>query len=193
MEKAVVMIDAGFLSKVSYKLGEGHYFKYDLLKFAKMLTGKQKLIFKHLFLYNAPPFQSNPSTKDERARKESYDSFKQKLSQSKEATVREGRCQNINGFREKGVDTLFTIDLMNVLINNFKSKEKIEKVILFTCDTDFVPVIERIKEEGIKIILYYYSDFERKSKFSMSNHILNSCNKKILISKELIKKSEMKK
>lgn len=32
MEKVIVMIDAGFLSKISYKLGEGHYFKYDLLQ-----------------------------------------------------------------------------------------------------------------------------------------------------------------
>ena len=64
MEKAVVMIDAGFLSKVSYKLGEGHYFKYDLLKFSKKLAKKQDLIFNHLFFYNAPPFQSpKPKTK----------------------------------------------------------------------------------------------------------------------------------
>ena len=40
MEKTIVLIDAGFLSKVSRKLGEGHYFKYDLVKFAKNLTGK---------------------------------------------------------------------------------------------------------------------------------------------------------
>ena len=56
MEKIVVLIDGGFLSKVSYKLGEGHYFKYDLLRFAKLLAGKQKAVFKHLFFYNAHPF-----------------------------------------------------------------------------------------------------------------------------------------
>lgn len=83
MEKAVVLIDAGFLSKVSYELGEGHFFKYDLLKFAKNLTGKDNLIFRHLFFYNAPPFQSQPPTKEEKIKKENYDSFMQKLKEVK--------------------------------------------------------------------------------------------------------------
>jgi uncharacterized protein YdaL len=65
MEKVVVLIDAGFLSKVSHELGEVHYFKYNILKFAKNLTEKQHFIFKHLFFYNAPPFQSQPPTKED--------------------------------------------------------------------------------------------------------------------------------
>ena len=41
MDKVLVFIDAGFLSKVSYHLGECNHFKYDLLKFAKFLTGRK--------------------------------------------------------------------------------------------------------------------------------------------------------
>ena len=87
MEKVVVMIDAGFLSKVSYKLGEGHYFKYDLLKFSKKLAGKQELIFNHLFFYNAPPFQSSRPSNEEKKRKEEYDSFVQKLNKNKDVIL----------------------------------------------------------------------------------------------------------
>ena len=175
MEKTIVMIDAGFLSKVSYKLGEGHYFKYDLLKFSKKLSGKQKLIFKHLFFYNAPPFQSSNPSDDERKRKEDYDSFIQKLNQNKEVTIREGRVQRLKIdkkyiYKQKGVDTLLTMDLMDIPIAN----PKIKTVILIASDSDFVPIIERLKKLGIKVILYTYFERDRKSKFSTSNKLLNA-------------------
>ena len=82
MEKTIVMIDSGFLSKVSYQIGEGHYFKYDLLKFSKRLAGKLNLIFKQLYIYTAPPFQDKNPSSDEKRRKEEYDSFNQKLRQN---------------------------------------------------------------------------------------------------------------
>ena len=69
MDKTIVMIDAGFLSKVSYELGRGHYFKYDLIKFSKEISGNQGLVFKHLFFYNAPPFQSSIPSEDEKRKK----------------------------------------------------------------------------------------------------------------------------
>ncbi|MBU2052884.1 MAG: NYN domain-containing protein, partial [Nanoarchaeota archaeon] len=149
MEKVLVMIDAGFLSKVSHKLGERHYFKYDLLKFSKRLAGKQQLIFKHLFFYNAPPFQSPNPSLDEKKRKEDYDSFVQKLNRHKEVTIREGRCQRlkVDGkyiYKQKGVDTLLTMDLMDMPLEN----PKIKTVILIASDSDFVPVIKRLKELG---------------------------------------------
>lgn len=179
MEKVVVMIDAGFLSKVSYKLGEGHYFKYDLLKFAKHLTGKHQLIFKHLYFYNAPPFQGEPPTKEEKKRKEEYDSFVEKLGKDKEeVTIREGRCQRlkIDGiyrYKQKGVDTLITMDLMDVPLR----KDKVSKIILIASDSDFVPVINRLKDFGIDVLLYTYFERQRNSKFSTSNKLLGAVSK----------------
>jgi len=141
MEEVLVMIDAGFLSKVSYKLGEGHYFKYDLLKFSKMICGIQGYVFKHLFFYNAPPYQNTKPNEDERKRKIEYDLFTQKLNKYEEVTIREGRCQRLkeNGkfvYRQKGVDTLLTMDLMDVPIEY----PKIKQIILIASDSDFVPV-----------------------------------------------------
>jgi uncharacterized LabA/DUF88 family protein len=186
MEKVVVLIDAGFLSKVSHELGEGHYFKYDLLKFAKHLTGKQKLIFKHLFFYNAPPFQSQPPTKEDKKRKEDYDSFVQKLGLNKEeVSIREGRCQRlkIDGkykYKQKGVDTLITMDLMDIPLNH----PNITKVILIASDSDFVPVINRLKERGIDVILYTYFERQRDSRFSTSNKLLGAVTRYVKLSKE---------
>lgn len=176
MEKAIVMIDAGFLSKVSYKLGEGHYFKYDLLKFSKKLSGKENFVFKQLFFYNAPPFQSSTPTTNERKRKEEYDSFIWKLKKfGDEVIIREGRCQRlkIDGkyvYKQKGVDTLLTMDLMDMPIQN----SKIKKVILIASDTDFVPVIEKIQSLGIEVVLYTYFERDRKSIFSTSNKLIKT-------------------
>jgi hypothetical protein len=86
-------------------------FKYDLIKFVKNLVGKDKLILKHLFYYNALPFQPTKPTKEEKRRKEKYDSFIARLNSSPDVTVREGRVQRvkIDGkyvYKQKGVDTL---------------------------------------------------------------------------------------
>jgi len=185
MEKTVVMIDAGFLSKVSYKLGEGHYFKYDLVKFAKRLTGKLDLIFNHLFFYNAPPYQSNIPTTEEKKRKMEYDEFIQKLRQQGAITVREGRCQRlkIEGkyvYKQKGVDTLVTMDLMDMPLEH----PKIKKVILIASDSDFVPVIQRLKKFGIDVILFTYFERDRKSIFSTSNKLLGTVYRYIKLRKE---------
>lgn len=80
---------------------------------------------------------------------------------------------------QKGVDTLLTMDIFEVI-----HKKDVNTVILVACDTDFVPVLNRIREEGIKVILYYFSDFNRKSGFFMSTHILTACDKKFLLKKE---------
>jgi len=185
MEKVVVMVDAGFLSKVSYKLGEGHYFKYNLLKFVKNLAGKQDLIFKHLFFYNSPPFQSSKPSKQENKRKEDYDSFTQKLNQNKEVTIREGRCQRlkIDGiykYKQKGVDTLLTMDLMDIP----NLHPKVNKIILIASDSDFVPIINRLKDMGRDIILYTYFERSRKSKFSTSNKLLKAVTRYIKLTKQ---------
>mgnify|MGYP001562705138 CR=1 FL=1 len=183
MEKALVYIDAGFLSKVSKNLGGGIPIKFDLLKFCKNLTGKQNLIFKQLYYYNAPPFQPSNPTREEKARKERYDLFIQSLKRESGVTVREGRCQRlkIDGkyvYKQKGVDTLMTMDLMYVPLEH----EKIKDIIIIASDSDFVPIIKRLRELGIKITLFTYFDRQRDSKFSTSNNLLKAVNKYIQLS-----------
>ena len=53
----------------------------------------------------------------------------------------------------------------------------IKKIILIASDSDFVPVIERMKQKGFKIILYTYFDRKRNSRFSTSNHLLKVASK----------------
>ncbi len=176
----IVFIDAGYLSLISKFLGNGKHLKFNIGKFSEHLANKQDLKLAKTFYYTAPPYQSSVPKKDEVSRRSNYDKFVNKLRKSSNFIVREGRCQKIDSvFMQKGVDTLLTMDLFEVI-----HKKEVDTVVLLACDTDFVPVLNRIRSDGIKVILYYFSDFNRKSGFFMSNHILTACDKKILLKKE---------
>ena len=182
-DKVLILIDAGFLSKLSKHLGEGEYIKFKIKDFVNNLSKKYDFQCEKIFYYTAPPYQSNNPPSSEVKRKEKYDSFR--VSLIKEGIVfREGRCQKLklNGkieYKQKGVDTLLTIDLSHIK----EDFPKIKKIILISSDTDFVPVIEDIKKRGIEVVLFSYFDKKRGSPFSLSNHLLNSCSKYIRLTK----------
>ncbi len=100
--------------------------------------------------------------------------------------IRQGRCQKTDdGFQQKGVDTLLTMDLTEVAMI-------VDTIVLVICDTDFVPILNKLKDSSVEIILFYFSDFKRNSKFSMSNHLFTACSKHILLELEHFKKSMKK-
>jgi len=181
MESCIVFIDGAYLSLVSKFLGKGNPLKFNIKKFAENLANKESLICKEIIYYNCPPFQGTPPTEEQAKRKAGYDKFISKL-RSSGINVREGRCQMINNeYTQKGVDVLLSIDLV-------RKAGEIKNFILVACDTDFVPAIKDIREKDkVKIILYFFKD--KNSKFSMSDHILSVCDKKIKLKKEDFEKA----
>ena len=181
MKQTILFIDAGYLSFISKHFGGGKPLRYKIEKFAVSLTKSKNLECKKIYFYTAPPFQSSKPKAEENKRKANYDKFINKLkSITLPIIIREGRCQKIGStYQQKGVDTLITIDMSRI-----PKKENIDEVILLSSDTDFVPIIEDLKEDGIKVILAYFTDKKRKSAFSLSNHLWKACKNKILIKKE---------
>lgn len=180
-EETLVFIDAGFLSKLSRYFGKGKHITYDLVKFSKNLCQKNVLNCKKIFYYTSPPFQSNNPSQEESKRKDRYDKFALKLAQNPNFIIREGRLQKINKiFSQKGVDTLMTMDLMSVPIKY----PKIKKIILIACDSDFVPVINQLRELGLKIILYTYFTKRRNTNFSRSTYLMNVVSEYIKLTKK---------
>jgi len=180
MEEVIIFIDGAYLSLISKYLGKGKPLRFDIKKFALMLARKEKFYCKEIFYYNCPPFQSSLPTEEEIKKKTGYDKFINKL-KNLGLKIREGRCQRIGEeFSQKGADTLMTIDLVRKA-----TETKIKNFILVTSDTDFVPVIKDIrKNDKIRVIIYYFKDFIKDSIFSMSDHILDICDKKVLFKKE---------
>ncbi|MDD5192470.1 MAG: NYN domain-containing protein [Candidatus Nanoarchaeia archaeon] len=192
MNKTIVLIDAGFLSKLSRYFGAGKYLIYNLITFSKNLAEKQKLSCEHVYYYTAPPFQSNSPTKEELERYNRYGNFKNKLSKDKIISIREGRCQRlkIDGkfiYGQKGVDSLAIIDLMSIPLEH----KEVKKVILIANDSDFVPAVKKLKELNIETILYTYYSKKRKSSFSRSNELLKAVSRYVQLTKEDFDKSKL--
>ena len=182
MKPTIVFIDAGYLSFISKFFGNGKPLKYKMEVFAKNLAKSKNLECKKIYFYTAPPYQDSNPTKEENQRKASYDKFVAKLKQVG-IVVREGRCQKIDNIsQQKGVDTLLTIDSSRI-----PKKENISEVVVLTSDTDFVPIINDLSEDGINLILAYFTDRKRKSGLSLSNHLWKACKDKIKIRKDFFK------
>ena len=184
MDKAIVFIDEGFLSKLSKHFGKGEYLKFHRKDFAEEISKKINLKCEKIFLYTAAPFQSSSPDKKEIKRKEGYDKFKHSL--VKEGIeFREGRCQRlkIDGefeYKQKAVDILLARDLMNIKV----SFPEVNKIILVSSDTDFVPIIDDLVKKGIEVILFTYFDKKRGSPFSLSNHLFKACSRYVKLNKE---------
>lgn len=181
MDSSIVFLDSGYLSFISKHFGKGKPLKYKIEEFAKRIALEKNLFCEEIYFYTAPPYQGPNPSLEENKRKANYDKFIQKLKTIKPTIhIREGRCQKIdNTFQQKGVDTLMTMDLLRV-----PKKRGIKKIILLTSDTDFVPIIKDLSDEGIDVILAYFTDKKRKSAFSLSNHLWKACKNKILIKRE---------
>ena len=181
MIKTILFIDGAYLSFISKYFGKGKPLKYKIEKFAMNLCKEGNLSCEEIYYYTAPPYKGPTPTENEKQRQRNYDRFISKLKLAKpKIVVKEGRCQKIdNDFQQKGVDTLITMDLLRI-----PKKTGIKNIIVLTSDTDFVPIIKDLKQEGIETILAYFTDKRRKSAFSLSNHLWKACNQKILIKKE---------
>ncbi len=194
MDKTIVFLDDGFLSKLSRHLGRGDYIRFDRIKFSEVISEKERLECKHIFYYNAPPFQSDKPTSEEEKRKKGYDKFISKLIKNNKITIREGRCQRlkIDGkfiYKQKAVDSLAIIDLMNIPLRH----KDIKNIIIVSSDSDFVPAIENLKEFGVKTILYTYYEKKRDTNFSRSNELVKSVGKYVLLKKEDFERSKITK
>ncbi|MCD4770903.1 NYN domain-containing protein [archaeon] len=179
MDKVVIFVDDGFFGLVKNHFQKEFGKKNKYLQTFRNICDKENLDLEHIFIYLAPPYQSKNPTKLESRLMSNYQRMVKMLKKKNWITLREGRClKNIdsNGdfhFYQKGVDALVIMDMYDLR----ETFPDVSKIILIASDSDFVPVIKRMKDKGIKIILYTYFDRVRNSKFSTSNYLKQSCSK----------------
>lgn len=186
MEDTLIFVDDGFfgLVKKHFQREDGKPKKY--LQTFRNICKKENLNLKHLFIYTAPPYQSSKPTKKEDYLMGRYQSMTKMLRKKKWITLREGRCQRIinsqgkEEFFQKGVDTLLILDMYGIK----EDYSNIRKILLIASDSDFVPLIEKMKQKGLEIIIYTYFDRKRDSMFSTSNHLLKVASKWVKLNKE---------
>ena len=186
MEDTIIFFYDGFfgLVKKHFQREGGKPKRY--LQTFRNICKKEKFSLKHLYIYTAPPFQSSTPTKKEDFLMSRYQNMTGMLRKKRWITLREGRCQKIineqgeEEFYQKGVDALIILDMYDIKENY----PNVKKIVLIASDSDFVPVIERMKEKGFEIIIYTYFDRKRKSIFSTSNQLLKVASKWIRLKEE---------
>lgn len=186
MEDALIFVDDGFfgLVKKHFQMQDKKPKKY--LQTFRNICKRENFNLKHLYVYTASPYQSSRPTKKEDFLMSKYQSMTKMLRNKKWVTLREGRCQRVLGeggdfeYYQKGVDALVIMDMYDIK-ENYPS---IKKIILIASDSDFVPLIERMKQRGFEVIIYTYFDRIRKSRFSTSNHLLKVASRWEKLNKE---------
>ncbi|MFH1358274.1 MAG: NYN domain-containing protein [archaeon] len=196
MEDTIIFVDDGFFRLVKRYFQKKSGKKKKFLQTFKNICKNENLNLKHMYVYVAPPFQSNTPTDDEKYRKKKYDNFKKMLDKKNWITVREGRCQKIitkEGdliFNQKGVDSWIVADLC-LFREEFP---KIKKIILISSDSDFAPIISMIKEKmKIEVVLYTYFENKRESEFYRSNYLLKVVSRWVKFNNKIFEDSEIPK
>lgn len=179
MEDTLIFVDGGFFGLVKRYFQKEDGINKRYLQTFRNICNKENLNLKHLFIYTAPPYQSSKPTNKEAFLMSKYQNMTKMLRKKKWITLREGRCQKIinpegkEEFSQKGIDTLIILDMYDIKENY----PNIKKIILIASDSDFVPVIGRMKQKGYEVIIYTFFDRKRDSRFSTSNHLLKVASK----------------
>ena len=187
IDKAVVLIDGGYSEKITKNFfagTDGRPRKIDYGKVGPVLAKKHGSDLLRTYYYTCHGYMPENETEDEKIKREKRDSFISALKQTDQIYVKLGqlrkykRDDGTDQFVQKGVDVRLAVDALKLAL-----KRKINKAIFITGDSDFAPVREAIKEEGISTILYYYPE-------SANRHLLESVDMKREINDALIKEFE---
>ncbi len=84
-------------------------------------------------------------------------------------------------FEQKGVDVLLSVDLVKL-----SSSNKIDKAVLVSGDSDFVPAVRASKDAGVIVELFYSKGQ------NISNELHQICDDRFVITQDMIDKCIMK-
>lgn len=149
-ERCAIFIDGGYLIRV---LNDEFNFKVDYQKFSNILAGNNPLL--RTYFYNCLPFQSNPPTPEESERFAKAQKFYDAIKKIPNYEVRYGKLSRRGKpgeyyYEQKMIDTLLSIDLVSL-----SAKHVIQRALLITGDSDFIPAISLAKNEGVHITLIH--------------------------------------
>jgi len=169
--KAGVFIDAGYLSHITKDVY--NHTRVDFELFSNELCEECERVL--TYYYTAMPHQSHPPTEEESTRYSRYRKFMRRINQIDNFEVRLGHLQKVDGeYQQKGVDTLFTVDLTQLSMS-----KKIDRAIIVSGDSDFVPAVEVANRNKIETINVIHP-------IQFSYHLRNTCNRYRVVDQDLI-------
>jgi len=176
-----IFIDGGYLDKVVYYEHSNKRIDYD--KLAKEMAKPDELL--RTYYYHCLPYQSNPPTEEEKSRFASKQRFMQALTRLPRFQVRLGKLayrgtdQNGNIILiQKRVDTMVGVDMALLA-----GKGKITRVALLSGDSDMIPAIEAVKQEGVTVTLWHGTDIVHTTP---SKELFDLCDDRQAITRTLV-------
>jgi uncharacterized LabA/DUF88 family protein len=179
--KVAVFIDGGFFEKVL----DGPFGrpKIDFEKFCDNLCDGSDYRLR-TYYYDCMPFQSDPPTEDEKRRYANKQRFMNVVERLPRFESRLGKLGWVGGeLVQKRVDVLFAVDLVRM-----SWRGMIEKAVIITGDSDFVPAVQAAKEAGVVVQLYYYRA-RRLHEPNTHDELLSAVDERYEIDQGLIDKS----
>lgn len=179
-EDTAILIDAGFLKHAFTKqftpkgAPRVHMTVDQVLKNASTLCDKERLF--RIYYYDAAPYdgtQTNPISKktwdfSKSSLYSTADSFQHALARSKKVAFRKGRLA-FRGWElkdgvaagktltEKDISPIFEQKMVDIKIGLDISwlaiKRIIDRIIIVTSDSDFIPVMKFARKEGVEVVL----------------------------------------
>jgi uncharacterized LabA/DUF88 family protein len=189
-DKAAVFIDGGYLQKVTEAFADTSKLSFSMLpridfrKLSDVLCPPSKCERFRTYYYDCPPYQGSPPTDDEKRRVASRERFLHALNELPRFEVRLGRLNKITlpdgsaDYRQKGVDVSLSLDLAKLSWNHH-----IQRAILLTGDSDFVPAVKQAKEAGVTVEVYYCTNGECR----IHDKLYQECDERFEIDVDFIK------
>lgn len=153
MGTCAIYIDGGYLDKVLQQ--DYQQTRVDIGQLVEQMRASDTLL--RAYYYHCMPYQSDPPTADEQRRYASKRRFMDALSFIPRFQVRLGhlhfqgltdRGQPI--FQQKRVDMMLGVDMALLAV-----KQRVDRMVLLTGDSDTIPAVEAVKPEGVVVTLWH--------------------------------------
>ena len=149
MDKIAVFIDGGYLSKVLKLVFGEPRINYEEFS-NKLCEGAERW---RTYYYDCMPLLPSKPTEREKWRYAGKQRFIEYLKRLNRFEVRLGKLIKIPDRDkpiQKGVDVLLSVDLVRMSWD-----KQIQRAVLVTGDSDFVPAVKAAKDAGVLTIAYY--------------------------------------
>ena len=159
MSRLAIYIDGGYFDKVSQGFGVRVDFSKLVNEILAVVAARtpDSLDLLRTYYYDSLPYQSDPPTQDESRRFAGKRRFFEALRRIERFQLREGRLalrgynnQNEPVFQQKRVDLMLGLDFALI-----SSKRQTTHAVLIAGDSDFIPAVEVVKQEGIAVWLFH--------------------------------------
>ncbi len=187
---SAVFIDGGYFVEVRKYF---NLYKIDFQKFSDILCEENNTERLLTFYYDCPPFQGYPPTQEEKERISNFDKFAYSLNRLPRFQIRLGKlsrrdiyCKKCGNreikYSQKRVDNLLTVDITRAVW-----KDRIQKAILVTGDSDFVPAVEEANRAQVLTHVYYLDSPKTK----IHDELYNACSERTEITQELLENAKI--